>query len=207
LFLNKYLDQEMRAIRTSLAYSERIRRFQFLAAAVLKVAVVWYSLRLWGQGKIGVGEFVMATSMALLLITEARNLSRRFLEFFEFIGNVANGVRTLIRPHELIDAPDARPVKINQRRYRVSQRWIRLHAGAEDFRFRERDDSRRPAGWFGGLVRFGKIHLREPHPAHARSAVGTDFDRWRGHPRLHSGISALAAQPHSTRSRACFTVR
>jgi ATP-binding cassette subfamily B protein len=111
-FLNRYLDLEMRAVRTSLAYSERIRRFQFLAAAVLKVAVVWYSLRLWGQGKIGVGEFVMATSMALLLITEARNLSRRFLEFFEFIGNIANGVQTLIRPHELIDAPDARPVEI-----------------------------------------------------------------------------------------------
>ena len=104
----------MCSIRASLAYSERIRRFQFLAAAVLKVAVVWYSLRLWGQGKIGVGDFVMATSMALLLITEARNLSRRFLEFFEFIGNVANGVNTLIRPHELIDAPDARPVKISR---------------------------------------------------------------------------------------------
>jgi len=114
LFLDRYLDREMRAIRASLAYSERIRRFQFLAAAVLKVAVVWYALRLWGQGKIGVAEFVMATSMALLLITEARNLSRRFLEFFEFIGNVANGVHTLIRPHELIDAPDARPVRITR---------------------------------------------------------------------------------------------
>jgi ATP-binding cassette subfamily B protein len=112
-FLDQYLTQEMRAVRASLLYSERIRRFQFLAAAVLKVAVVWFSLRLWGQGKIGVGDFVMATSMALLLITEARNLSRRFLEFFEYIGNIANGVHTLIRPHELIDAPDARPVTIS----------------------------------------------------------------------------------------------
>ena len=111
-FLDQYLTKEMRAVRASLTYSERIRRFQFLAAAVLKVAVVWYSLRLWGQGKIGVAEFVMATSMALLLITEARNLSRRFLEFFEFIGNVANGVNTLIRPHELVDAPDARPIPV-----------------------------------------------------------------------------------------------
>jgi ATP-binding cassette subfamily B protein len=112
LFLDRYLDQEMRSIRASLTYSERIRRFQFLAAAVLKVGVVWYSLRLWGQGKIGVAEFVMATSMSLLLITEARNLSRRFLEFFEFIGNIANGVHTLIRPHELVDAPDARARRI-----------------------------------------------------------------------------------------------
>jgi ATP-binding cassette subfamily B protein len=112
LFLDQYLTQEMRAVRASLFYSERIRRFQFLAAAVLKVAVVWFSLRLWGQGKIGVGDFVMATSMSLLLITEARNLSRRFLEFFEYIGNISNGVHTLIRSHELVDAPDARPVKI-----------------------------------------------------------------------------------------------
>jgi ATP-binding cassette subfamily B protein len=113
-YLNQYMDQEMRAIRASMVYSERIRQFQFLAAAVLKVAVVWYSLRLWGRGLIGVGEFVMATSMSLLLITEARNLSRRFLEFFEFIGNVSNGVSTLIRPHELIDTPDARPVTITR---------------------------------------------------------------------------------------------
>ena len=111
-FLDGYLTKEMRAIRASLAYSERIRRFQFLAAALLKIAVVWYSLRLWGQGKIGVAEFVLATSMSLLLITEARNLSRRFLEFFEFVGNVANGVNTLIRPHDLIDSPDARAFKV-----------------------------------------------------------------------------------------------
>jgi ATP-binding cassette subfamily B protein len=102
----------MRAVRTSFIYTERIRRFQYLAAALLKVTVVWYSLRLWGQGQIGVGEFVMATSMSLLLITESRNLSRRFLEFFEYIGNVTNGVNTIMRPHELVDAPDARPVKI-----------------------------------------------------------------------------------------------
>jgi ATP-binding cassette subfamily B protein len=113
-FLDRYLDREMRATQTSLSYTERIRRFQYLSSAVLKVAVVWYSLRLWGQGKIDVGEFVMATSMALLLITESRNLSRRFLEFFEFTGNIANGVNTLIRPHELIDAPDARAVTIRR---------------------------------------------------------------------------------------------
>jgi ATP-binding cassette subfamily B protein len=113
-FLNGYLDLEMTAVRRSLRYSERIRRFQFLAAAVLKVGVVWYALRLWGRGRIGVGEFVMATSTSLLLITEARNLSRRFLEFFEYIGNIANGVHTLIRPHELVDAPDARAITITR---------------------------------------------------------------------------------------------
>jgi ATP-binding cassette subfamily B protein len=49
----------------------------------------------------------MAVSLSLLIIAEVRNLSRRFLEFFEFIGNISNGVRTIVRPHELIDAPQA----------------------------------------------------------------------------------------------------
>jgi ATP-binding cassette subfamily B protein len=61
-----------------------------------------------------VGDFVMAVSLSLLVINEARNLSRRFLEFFEYIGNVANGVHTIVRAHELIDAPGARAAAIGR---------------------------------------------------------------------------------------------
>ena len=58
-------------------------------------------------GQISVAEFVVAATTALLIINEARNLSRRFLEFFEYIGNVTNGVQTIVRPHEIVDAPQA----------------------------------------------------------------------------------------------------
>ncbi|MFY9476199.1 MAG: ATP-binding cassette domain-containing protein [Aquabacterium sp.] len=53
-------------------------------------------------------------SLSLMVINEARNLSRRFLEFFEYIGNVANGVHTIVRPHEVVDPPDAREATITQ---------------------------------------------------------------------------------------------
>jgi len=112
LFLDRYLDREIQAISVSLRYTERIRRFQFLAAVILKVGVLGYAITLWSRGTIGVSEFVMATSMSLLLITESRNLSRRFLEFFEYVGNVTNGVRTLVQPHELVDAQNARDICI-----------------------------------------------------------------------------------------------
>ncbi|MDB5763301.1 MAG: transporter ATP-binding protein [Herminiimonas sp.] len=105
--LEDALTSEMKAIRVSNGYNERVRWFQFASAAILKVGVLYYALTLWGQGQIGVGEFVMAVSLSLLIINEARNLSRRFLEFFEYIGNVANGVHTIVRPHELVDAADA----------------------------------------------------------------------------------------------------
>ncbi|MDF2387967.1 ABC transporter ATP-binding protein [Nostoc ellipsosporum NOK] len=102
-YLNEQLAQELRDVRKSNWYSERVRWFQFISAAVLKIGTLYYSLSLWSRGQIGVADFVMATSLSLLIISEARNLSRRFLEFFEHIGNVANGVFTIIQPHELID--------------------------------------------------------------------------------------------------------
>ncbi len=105
--LDRSLQSEMVAIRISNTYNERVRWFQFTAAAILKVGVLYYALTLWSRDEISVGDFVMAVSLALLIINEARNLSRRFLEFFEYIGNVSNGVNVIVRPHEVIDAPGA----------------------------------------------------------------------------------------------------
>jgi ATP-binding cassette, subfamily B, bacterial len=105
--LDETLSRELKAVRASNRYTERVRWFQFSAAAILKVGILYFALTLWGRGAISVADFVMAVSLSLLIINEARNLSRRFLEFFEFIGNVANGVSTIVRPHELIDAPEA----------------------------------------------------------------------------------------------------
>jgi ATP-binding cassette subfamily B protein len=110
--LHGYLDTEVRAGRRVFWFMERVRWFQFTAAAVLKVGTVAYALVLWDQGLIGAGDFAMAAGLALLIISDARNLSRRFLEFFEYLGNVANGIDTIIQPHELVDAPDAGPLRV-----------------------------------------------------------------------------------------------
>jgi ATP-binding cassette, subfamily B, bacterial len=112
--LNETLDKEFKAIKTSNWYSERVRWFQFISAAILKIGMLYYALVLWSRGEIGVAEFVMAISLSLLVISEVRNLSRRFLEFFEFIGNVANGVQTIVKPHEIIDSLEAISPKVTQ---------------------------------------------------------------------------------------------
>jgi len=95
---------------------ERVRWFQFIAAAALKLGTVYYALTLWDGGQIGVGDFTMSIGLALLIISDARNLTRRFLEFFEYVGNVANGVDTIVRPHDIVDTADAKPLNITQGR-------------------------------------------------------------------------------------------
>lgn len=114
--LNQFLDSEVSAARQTFWYMERVRWFQFIAAAILKVGTVYYALTLWDSGMISVGDFTMSIGLALLIINDARNLSRRFLEFFEYIGNVANGVTTIVQAHEIIDEPDAKPLAISSGR-------------------------------------------------------------------------------------------
>ncbi len=111
-YLEGYLQEEKKAVRRTFWYMERVRWFQFIAAAILRIGTLYYALKLWSEGLIGVGEFTMTTGLALLIIGDARNLSRRFLEFFEYIGNVANGVHTLIEPHELTDADEALELQV-----------------------------------------------------------------------------------------------
>ncbi|MBD2339951.1 ABC transporter ATP-binding protein [Calothrix sp. FACHB-156] len=106
-YLNERLKREIKEVRIANWYSERIRWFQFISAAILKIGTLYYSLSLWSQGKIATADFVVATSLSLLIISEARNLSRRFLDLFEHIGNIANGVLVIVQPHELIDRENA----------------------------------------------------------------------------------------------------
>ena len=115
-FLNGFLETEVQAGRRTFWYMERVRWFQFIAAAALKVGTVYYALTLWDSGLISVGAFTMSVGLALLIINDARNLTRRFLEFFEYVGNVANGVETIVQAHEIVDVPDALPLTITQGR-------------------------------------------------------------------------------------------
>ncbi|MFC5694774.1 ABC transporter ATP-binding protein [Pseudomonas sp. GCM10022186] len=113
-YLGDYLEREVGAAYRSFGYMEKIRWFQSVSGMLLKVGVLLLSLYLWRSGQISIATFVMSTSLSLLIINDVASLSRRFLEFFEATGNIANGVRTLIRPHEVVDQPGARRLEVSR---------------------------------------------------------------------------------------------
>ena len=106
-YLNHYLDQEVQAARRTFWFMERMRWFQFVATLALQVGMIAFAADLWIDGGISMGSFAMVASLLLLVINDVRNLSRRFLEFFEYVGNITDGVSVIIRPHEVTDTPEA----------------------------------------------------------------------------------------------------
>ncbi|MBS1214901.1 MAG: transporter, partial [Proteobacteria bacterium] len=199
-YLDGYLDKEMRTARRTFWYMERVRWFQFTAALVLKLGTVWYALQLWRAGAIGVADFAMSTSLALLIISDARNLSRRFLEFFEYVGNVANGVEVIVQPHEMVDTPASRPVRIA--RGRIDFHRVSFGYGAEKRVFDGLDVSIAPGqkvglvGFSGsGKSTFVSLILRMYDPQQGAILIdGTDI-RAMTQDSLHAQISLIPQDP------------
>src|SRR6266702_539495 len=200
-YLDAQLGKELRAVMKSNTYSERVRWFQYSAAAVLKIGVLYYALLLWGRGEISVADFVVAVTTTLLIINEARNLSRRFLEFFEYLGNIANGVHTIIRPHEIVDVPGA--VRKAIERGRIEFRDVSFAYAAEQPIFQHLNVTI-PAGQRLGLVGFsgsGKstfvsLILRLYDPQAGRILIdGQDIGAMT-QDSLHSQLSLIPQDPN-----------
>jgi ATP-binding cassette subfamily B protein len=133
-YLDRFLDEEVQAARRTFWFMERMRWFQFIATLSLQVGMIAYAARLWIDGAISAGSFAMVASLLLLVINDIRNLSRRFLEFFEYVGNVTDGVGIIIRPHEVIDAPGARELVVTRGEIRFEEVDFSYPGGAQVFR-------------------------------------------------------------------------
>ncbi len=199
-YLDGFLETEVREGRRTFWYMERVRWFQFTAAAILKIGTIAYALWLWSAGKISVGDFAMSTGLALLIIGDARNLTRRFLEFFEYVGNVANGVDTIVKPHEIIDRENAQPLRVTQGRIEFLDVCFAYEAGRPVF---ENLNVSIPFGQRVGLVGFsgsGKstfvsLILRNYEPQAGRILIdGQDIGQTTQE-SLHQQVSLIPQDP------------
>ena len=113
-YLTDYLNHEVDHAMRTYWYMEKLRWFQYGAAMVLMIAMVGYALRIWADGGLTVGEFSMVAGLAIMLIEAARGLSRSFLEFFEYLGNIGDGVSVFVQPHEIVDRPGAAELRVSR---------------------------------------------------------------------------------------------
>jgi len=132
-YLTDYLNHEVDHALRTYWYMEKLRWFQFTAAMILMVGIVGYALKIWSDGSLTVGEFSMVAGLAILLIEAARGLSRSFLEFFEYIGNISDGVSIFVQPHEIVDKPDAPVLNISRGEIVFNDVSFTYHEGLQVF--------------------------------------------------------------------------
>ena len=114
IILKTYLDFSVDKARDAYWFLEKIRWFQFIFALILQVGLLWMSINLWLNESLTVGEFTMVTSLSLLIINDARRLAQEFLNLFEYMGNISDGVSIMIKNHEIIDEKKAPNLKVSK---------------------------------------------------------------------------------------------
>ena len=111
-YIETALQQEVKHAKRLFWYMELMRWFQFLSSFALMVGLMLMAVQDLASGQLTAGGFAMVFSLSLLVINGVRGISRVFLNFFEYFGNISDGVGVIVQPHDVLDKPQAQPLKV-----------------------------------------------------------------------------------------------
>ncbi|WP_299899832.1 ABC transporter ATP-binding protein [uncultured Ruegeria sp.] len=96
---------------------------------MLIVGVVGWAIALWMQGSASVGVVAAATALTLRLNAMTGWIMWALTSFFRQLGIVAEGMETIAQPIDLIDALDAKPLRLGKGEIQI--RDLSHHYGRE----------------------------------------------------------------------------
>src|SRR6202011_2128264 len=108
--LSRHIGHEMSAQCDSLRALERIRLLHAGCVFFVTAAVVVWSVLLWRAGRITTGDVVLATTLGVTVLHASRDLAMAMVDLLLDMAKLGEAVRALGLPHEMPDAPNARPL-------------------------------------------------------------------------------------------------
>ncbi len=112
--LTSKIEDEMQAQRASLRSLERLRLFHALTVFGVTAGVLIWSVELWRRGKISTGDVVLTTTLGFTVLHASRDLAMALVDMVQQFAKLREAVQVLGLPHEMQDAPDARPLAISR---------------------------------------------------------------------------------------------
>ena len=108
--LSAKIRHEMSAQRRSLRSLERVRLFHAISVFVVTAGVLVWAVMLWRAGRISTGDVVLTTTLGFTVLHASRDLAMALVDLLQHFAKLGEAVRVLGLPHEMIDAPDAKPL-------------------------------------------------------------------------------------------------
>ena len=181
-FLSHFLADEMNASRRLRSVPHRDARASWRSATL---ALLLGLVALAGMdalsGAITVGAFAMIFFLANQIIRSVQELSYRMLDYFEQLGTLAEALELVSQQHEIVDAPDAKPLVVREGAIRFENIKFAHPDGLQVFEDLnlaiqpgEKVGPRRPVGR-------GQIDAGETAAPAVRAAGGAHPDRRPGH--------------------------
>jgi ATP-binding cassette subfamily B protein len=110
--LSSKIQDEMQAQRASLRSLEILRLWHALTVFTVTAGVLVWSVELWRRGKISTGDVVLTTTLGFTVLHASRDFAMALVDMVQQFAKLGEAVQVLGLPHEMQDAPDARPLVV-----------------------------------------------------------------------------------------------
>jgi ATP-binding cassette subfamily B protein len=108
--LTREIEHEMTAQRASLRSLERLRIFHALSVLAVTAGILIWSITLWREGKVTTGDVVLTTTLGFTVLHASRDLAMALVDVVQQFAKLGEAVQELGLPHEMEDAPGAKPL-------------------------------------------------------------------------------------------------
>ena len=112
--LSVKIQDEMEAQRQSLRSLERLRQFHALSVFFVTAGVLVWSVELWRRGQITTGDVVLTTTLGFTVLHASRDFAMAMVDMVQQVAKLREAVQVLGLPHEMQDAPDAKPLVVTE---------------------------------------------------------------------------------------------
>ncbi len=102
------VEQEVSTRGRSLRYLEKLRLFHAAVTAGLTAGLLAWAILLWENGSASPGDVVLVTTLGFTILHGTRDLAVALVDTIQHVARVSEALATLLLPHELTDAADAR---------------------------------------------------------------------------------------------------
>jgi len=127
------VEREIEARRRSLLYLEKLRIFHAVVTTMLTLGLVGWAIMLWNAGQATTGDVVLACTLSLSVLSATRDLAVALVDITQHLARLAEGVATLLVPHELRDHPQAEPLMRRGASVKFEHVTFRYGAGQQIF--------------------------------------------------------------------------
>jgi ATP-binding cassette subfamily B protein len=107
--INRTIDTEMGARRRSLLYLEKLRLLHAVMTAFITAGLLAWAVVMWQRGQASAGDVVLICSLGFTILHGTRDLAVALVDVTQHVARLDEAIGSLLVPHDLPDAPGARP--------------------------------------------------------------------------------------------------
>ncbi len=108
---DKLLRERAASVRVR-GYFTLLHLLLYSTTLISQLALIGMAMRQVVAGEMTVGDFMLVFSLASIVFLNVWGLSQRMLEFYEHLGIVADALELISQAHEIVNHPQAVPLRI-----------------------------------------------------------------------------------------------